>query len=45
MGTTCELTIVGGSDALVGVAQSRVEQIPLVTADPLVRKYPIETIW
>lgn len=27
------------------VAQSRVEQIPLVTADPAVRKYPIETIW
>jgi PIN domain nuclease of toxin-antitoxin system len=27
------------------VAQSRVEQIPLITADPLVRKYPIETIW
>ncbi|MBI2680348.1 MAG: type II toxin-antitoxin system VapC family toxin [Candidatus Solibacter usitatus] len=27
------------------VAQSRVEQIPLLTADPLVRKYPVETIW
>ena len=27
------------------VSQSRVEQIPLITADPAVRKYPIETIW
>jgi PIN domain nuclease of toxin-antitoxin system len=27
------------------VAQSRIEQIPLITADPLVRRSPIETIW
>src|SRR5580704_7395165 len=27
MGTTCEVTIVGGSEALVGVARSRVEQL------------------
>ena len=27
------------------VSQSRVERIPLITADPAIRKYPIETIW
>lgn len=27
------------------VSQSRIEQIPLITADPAIRKYPIETIW
>ena len=27
------------------VSQSRIEQIPLITADPAVRKYPTETIW
>jgi PIN domain nuclease of toxin-antitoxin system len=27
------------------VAQAQVEQIPLVTSDPLFRRYDIETIW
>jgi PIN domain nuclease of toxin-antitoxin system len=27
------------------VAQSRLENLPIVTADPLIAQYPVETIW
>jgi PIN domain nuclease of toxin-antitoxin system len=27
------------------VAQAQIERIPIVTSDPLIRKYAVETIW